>query len=97
MIITYLNSVYVLHISRLNTRLIYWKKKLLLLQKKKKQHKKLLNWLLDLNEFHFLNFKISVIVFPHCDKYVKFNTKFQLTLYNFYITPMYVLRIGQNY
>lgn len=34
MIITYLNSVYVLHISRLNTKLIYWKKKLLLLQKK---------------------------------------------------------------
>lgn len=62
-----------------------------------KKKKKLLNWLLDLNEFHFLNFKISVIVFPHCDKYVKFNTKFQLTLYNFYITPMYVLRIGQDY
>lgn len=57
----------------------------------------MLNWLLDLNEFHFFNFKISVIVFFHCDKDVKFSTKSQLTHYNFYIIPMYVLCVGQNY
>lgn len=45
MIITYLNSVYVLHISRLNTKLIYWKKKVIALAKKKTQKtSKLASW-----------------------------------------------------